>query len=164
MQPQLHAIAGGPVLLKLFVQRCIAPWMVYRAQIHSLHRRCRNTQPSVGWWPRPSRLGFRVRQPCPRCLRIRPLQELPSQGKRLQARISFVVLKHRMLNTASSRARAANWYPRPDSNRHGLRLGILSPLCLPFHHAGKPLKGLFFHQKQSYTFTCFSRPYPTNLG
>ena len=30
------------------------------------------------------------------------------------------------------------WYPRRDSNPHGRSLGILSPLCLPFHHAGPP--------------------------
>ncbi len=29
------------------------------------------------------------------------------------------------------------WYPEPDSNRHGRNdRGILSPLCLPFHHPG----------------------------
>lgn len=33
------------------------------------------------------------------------------------------------------------WYPRPDSNRHGLRPEILSLLCLPFHHVGTP--GIF---------------------
>ena len=29
------------------------------------------------------------------------------------------------------------WYPEPDLNRHGHNdRGILSPLCLPFHHPG----------------------------
>ena len=28
------------------------------------------------------------------------------------------------------------WCPGPESNRHGLRRRILSPLCLPFHHPG----------------------------
>ena len=29
------------------------------------------------------------------------------------------------------------WYPEPDLNRHGRNdRGILSPLCLPFHHPG----------------------------
>ena len=33
------------------------------------------------------------------------------------------------------------WCRRPDSNRHGLYTrGILSPLCLPFHHSGKEFK------------------------
>ena len=29
-----------------------------------------------------------------------------------------------------------NWYRQRDLNPHALRQGILSPLCLPFHHAG----------------------------
>ena len=30
------------------------------------------------------------------------------------------------------------WCPEPDLNRHGHNVrGILSPLCLPFHHPGK---------------------------
>lgn len=28
------------------------------------------------------------------------------------------------------------WYPRPDSNRHASRRGILNPLRLPFRHLG----------------------------
>ena len=29
-----------------------------------------------------------------------------------------------------------HWYPRPDSNRHARRRGILNPLRLPFRHLG----------------------------
>jgi hypothetical protein len=41
----------------------------------------------------------------------------------------------------SHRPGAVLWCPRPDLNRHALRLGILSPLCLPFHHAGREVRG-----------------------
>ena len=35
------------------------------------------------------------------------------------------------------------WYPEPDLNRHGHNdRGILSPLCLPFHHPGTGFKSL----------------------
>ena len=36
----------------------------------------------------------------------------------------------------------ATWYSHPDSNRDALRLWILSPLCLPFHHASSQV--IFF--------------------
>src|SRR5687768_4212672 len=34
-----------------------------------------------------------------------------------------------------------DWCPGPDSNQHGLRLGILSPLCLPVSPPGRRTVG-----------------------
>ena len=45
------------------------------------------------------------------------------------------------------------WYPEPDLNRHGRNdRGILSPLCLPFHHPGFIGTKYLLNSKEHQTF------------
>ena len=47
------------------------------------------------------------------------------------------------------------WYPEPDLNRHGRNdRGILSPLCLPFHHPGFVGTKYISNTKERQTILC----------
>ncbi len=83
---------------------------------------------------------------------VQPLRHLPTIKKEILSRLD----KSLMITGGTSRTRTGEWqlcrlqpyqlgdssiicrwYPEPDLNRHGRNdRGILSPLCLPFHHPG----------------------------